>query len=86
MPFAHGSGNCLHHALGIAQHVIIPEAKHTIAARFEIGSAFSVPRKARVFVVLSAVEFDDEPRRVAGEVCEVRSDGRLAAKMRIADR
>jgi hypothetical protein len=84
--FAHGSSDDFHHSLDIAEHVIIPEAKHAIAARLEIGSAFGIPRNARVFVVLSAVEFDDKPRRMAGKVCEVRPDSCLAAKMRTANR
>src|SRR5436309_16006387 len=39
---AHGSGDRLHHALDIPQHIVVPEAQHAIAARLEIGGSLGI--------------------------------------------
>ena len=81
---AHRGGNCLHHALDIAQHVIVPEPQHTIAARSS-SAVRRVARESRGFIVLSAIEFDDKTRGVTGEVREVWTNRCLTAEMGTCD-
>src|SRR6266568_1196761 len=83
---AHDGGDRLHHALDIAQHVIVPETQHAIATRFKIGSTSRIARHPHRFVALSTVDLDHKSGGVAGEVSKIRTDGRLTAKVRANDR
>ena len=67
----------LQHPIDIGEDIIVPEAKDTIALRLEIGGSLGVTSRDGVGCVLSAVEFDDDTFRVAGEIREVRTDRRL---------
>jgi hypothetical protein len=78
---AHRCRERLHRTFYIPQHVVVPEAQHAIAARLKIGGSRRVARQTRSFVVLTAVEFDDETRCVTGEIREVRADRCLTAEV-----
>ena len=76
----------LHYAVDVAEHVVVPEAQHPIAARFKVRRSSGVASQAGRFGVLPAVYLDDQARSVTGKVREVGTDGRLSAKMGAVDR
>jgi len=78
----HCCGDRLHHTFDIAEHIVVPEPQHAVAARLKIGGSFRIAR----FIVLAAVEFNDEARGMAGEVCIVRADRCLTAEVGACDR
>jgi hypothetical protein len=51
----------VHDALDIAEHVVVPETQHAIAARFQISASSHIGGDASRFVVLSAIDLDHEP-------------------------
>jgi hypothetical protein len=71
----------IEHPLDIPKHIVIPKSQHTVTVRFEILRA---PPIAHALCMLAAVDFDDDAGLVTGEVREVRTDRRLAAKVRAA--
>jgi len=79
---AHGSRDRLHHTLDIGEHIVVPEPQHAIAALVQIRCSPHIASDATCFVVLSAIEFNHKAGAMAGEVCEVRTDSCLAAKVR----
>jgi hypothetical protein len=79
LPLAGGVGGGGQHGpyfgentVDISQHIVVPEAQHSIAARFDLA------RPARVgyslLIVLTAVELDREPRFATDEVDDERTD------------
>jgi hypothetical protein len=70
--------DCLEHAGHVLENVVVPESQYTIAIGFEIPGARFVRRIAGM---LPAVDFDDKLELMAGEIGEVRTDGRLASKV-----
>jgi hypothetical protein len=69
-----------HHHVRVAQHVIIPEPQDFESPADEhVGADGVLPAMPRV-VVLSAVEFDDQPDLETDEVREVGSDRKLPAE------
>jgi len=82
---AHGSGDRLHHALDIPQHIVVPEAQHAIAARLEIGGSLGIAHEACGFIMLAAVHFNDQAHGMTGEISEVGSDGCLTTEVRATD-
>src|SRR4051812_15998787 len=83
---AHSSRDCLHHTLDIAEHVVVPETQHAIAARVQLRGPLRIRCDATCFIVLSTIEFDHKPGAMTGEVREVGADGCLPAKVRAVDR
>src|SRR5436309_6534341 len=75
----HGLKYYFNHPFDIFEHVVIPEAKHAVAVGLQIAGA---PLIARAVGVLAAIDFDDDPGLVAGEVREERTDRGLPAKVR----
>jgi hypothetical protein len=63
-------------AVEVAQDVIVPESEYLESFRFQKRGALGVPR----FVMLSAVDLDDEHRVKAGEVGDVRQQAMLEAE------
>jgi hypothetical protein len=73
--------NCLQHALAIAQHFIVPKAKHLPALAFQIG----VPRLvARALGVLETVSLDDQLSANAKNVDNVGADRNLSPELESA--
>ena len=70
--------NALQHALGIAQHLVVPEAQDNEALGSEPLIAPCVI--ALLLVVLPAIDLYDEPWGEAGEVGDVGADRGLAAE------
>jgi len=70
--------NGFDHAVGVAQHVVVPEAQNPIALRLKPHRAFSVT--SDLIGVLAAVHFDDESRGETDEVGNVGAEGHLPPK------
>jgi hypothetical protein len=71
-------------AINVRQHVIVPEAQHTVAVSFETPCARFVFR--RLPLVLAAVDLDDQLRSMTCEVRDARPDRNLPAEMRTVQR
>ena len=65
------------HAVYIRQDIMVPEADHAVAMRFDKRGARGVTVAGRM---LSAIQFDDQSRPPAGEVGDMRADRKLADK------
>ena len=66
------------HAVGVLQHIVVPEADHPVAMRFDDCGARIT---SSVFNVLAAVEFHREPGGAAGEVDHEIADWQLAREL-----
>jgi hypothetical protein len=69
------------HAIGVCEHIVVPEAQDTIAFRREIGIAPFVDLSLIRFVVLAAVELNHEALSVTGKINKIRTDWSLPSKM-----
>ena len=69
----------LEHAAGIRKRLVVPEAKHSIALRFEECRASRV--RVALHAVLSAVQLDDELRLGTAEVGDEWVDCMLAPEL-----
>ena len=67
--------DCRRNPLRVREHIVVPEAEDRPTLRFQIAGALCVRGERRV---LTAVEFDDEPERAAGEIGDVVADDELA--------
>jgi len=71
----------LHHAVDIAEHIIVPEAQHFIALTFQPCRSLRVSDYRFIMRMLSAIAFDDELGGVTGEVGDEISNGGLPPEM-----
>jgi hypothetical protein len=78
--------NRTHHALDLVQNFVVPETKHAVAARRQIGGSLGVGSDLAVFAVLAAVDFDHQSQPVACEIGEIPPDRRLTTEMRVVER
>ncbi|MBB4047541.1 hypothetical protein GGR45_001052 [Sphingomonas zeae] len=70
-------------AFQIAQDVVVPEADDAPALRFEVaGSGFVI---GSAFVMLSAINLDDQLFRPGGEIRDVRADRDLPVEADACD-
>jgi len=76
-----GTHDCRRHAMQILKHVVILEPKYAIAKGIEVCRSLVVMGNAFSRSVLRSIEFDDEVRSLAYEVCDVRHNWRLAAEV-----
>ena len=67
------------HAVGVAQHLIVPEPDHAIAVSLDLAGADVV---GRIVGVLAAIDFDHQPGRAAGEVGDGVADLALPGELR----
>ena len=68
--------NALEHSVGVAERLIVPEAKHAVAETFEeCGTPRVVVGTRRM---LTAVKLHDQPLLPAAEVDDVGADRHLA--------
>jgi hypothetical protein len=67
----------------ILDDVVIPESQDTITRRGKIGSPVLI---GSAIGMLPAIQFDNNPELMAGEVSEVRTDCRLTPKMMLLER
>jgi hypothetical protein len=72
------------HAVQVAINVIIPKSQHPEIGTREPGITTQVARLMRRLVVLSAIDFDNEPLAHADKIDDVSFAGRLTAKMESA--
>jgi len=68
-------------ALCVSIDIVVPESKYIEALRAQIAVACLIDAATCVEVMLPAVDLDDEPRRVAGEVDDEMVDRYLSAEM-----
>lgn len=61
------------YAVQIGYHIIVPETQHLIALCFEPCGAALIGCDAFGFIMLAAIDFDDEFEGVADEVGNVRA-------------
>jgi len=69
------------HPFDVAQHIVVPEAQHTIATRLQKVSSHGIGGCLSIVSVLSAIKLDHETQIMTCEVSEIRADRRLATKM-----
>lgn len=72
---AHDFGD---YAVGVAEHVVVPEADDTVAVGFDQFGAFDV---GGVLGMLAAVNFDDQFERAAGKVSDRQANRELPRKL-----
>jgi len=72
----------VHNTLKISHNVVVPKSQHAKPALPQIGIALFVCLQAFCKVVLTAINFNDEPRRIACEVDDEVADWNLTAKMK----
>jgi hypothetical protein len=77
-----GSGDRLEHALPVCYHIVIAEPQHEVALRSEVCIALCVALDALGFVVLSAINLDDESCRMTHEIDNERANRCLTPKAR----
>ncbi len=70
--------NDIEDSVGIAKHIVVPEAHDAKSLRFHERRAARVFRG--IVIVLSAIDFDDELNFEANEVGDVRADWNLATE------
>jgi len=64
------SADHFEHAVGVGKHVVVPEAQHAVAERFNhFGS-----RCVSFAPMLTSIQLDSEARIATGEICDVRAD------------
>lgn len=69
----------LRDAIGIFDHIRVPEAQHLPSQASEERGTLSI---GRAIDVLTTVELDRQPRATAGQVEDVASDRELAGESR----
>jgi hypothetical protein len=72
------SDNRFDNTVFVAQHVVVPEAQNKKTVRLKIGRSFRIAIAA--FGMLSAIEFDNQPCRLAAKIHDIRPDRHLPAK------
>ena len=73
-------GNALHHAVGIAERLVVPEAQDATTERLQERSSTGVVPGAKS--MLTAGELYHELRLAAAEVDDVGTDRELAGELR----
>src|SRR4051812_20049403 len=69
-------GQSSRNAVGIAEHIMIPEADHSVALRFDRGGPIAICLVA----MLTAIHLDDHSQAVTAEIGEEAADRDLATK------
>jgi hypothetical protein len=72
-------GNCGQDAVELLKNLIVPEAEDAVAAALQESAAFGIIFHR--FAMLAAIDLDDEPSGVTGDIRVVRPDRHLAAKV-----
>jgi hypothetical protein len=70
----------LERGVAIAQQIIVPNAKHTIATRFLPSRSLKIVGDGAALTVLAAVKFDDAFRSGAIEVNHIRANRLLSSE------
>ena len=72
----------LHYTLGVPKNFVIPEPKDVETLVVKMCIACRIGAKAFLRIVLAAVDFNHETRRVAGEINDEMIDRNLAPKVK----
>ena len=64
----------------ISKHIVVPEAQHAIAARFDSPRAPRIGRS--LLIVLTTIKLDNKLRLATDEVDDEGTDQRLPTEMR----
>jgi hypothetical protein len=75
--------NLFKHILGPLQHFVIPEPNHSKSTASEILRSLDVVQQ--IIRVLSAVDFDNEPRSKTDKVDDISADRLLPSESMIAE-
>jgi hypothetical protein len=67
------------HAPGILQDLMVPESQNPVALAFQKATAFRFLRRRSI--VLTAVDFDNQPRFMASKIGNVPSERYLATEL-----
>src|SRR5207302_9797935 len=78
-----GALNRLQHTIDVSEDVVIPEAQHAIALRFEKFGALQI--SIGQFSVLPAVNLNDQPGLMTCKIDNVRAQPHLPPEMRAID-
>ena len=73
--------NSLKHRMQIACDLGIPKANDAISFLFQPKLSFLIPRCGFIFIMMSAVQFDDQAGGLAEKVHHVGADRRLPPEM-----
>lgn len=68
------------HLLDIVQDVFVSETEEEPSQLFEVCLSVVVIQALLVAIMDGAVQFNDQPGLLAGEVCEIAVDGVLASE------
>ena len=74
-------GNDRIHTIGIAEHLVIPEAQESVSFPLDQRRPLGIPFLA----MLPAIDLDDQPRLVTCEVGDETADWHLAAKTGVGE-
>ena len=77
--------NRLHDGVDVVQHFVVPETKDAIALRRQERGPLFVGDDLVGLAMSAAVDLDQQPSLVTGEIREVGTDRRLATKVRVVD-
>ena len=75
-------GDALENAVDVLKHLVVPESKYEIPARFQSASALAILLAA--LTVLSAIRFDDQARGFAAKIHDVAIDRHLPTEFQSA--
>jgi hypothetical protein len=72
------------HAFQIPEHIVIPEAQHTITVGFDLSRSRQIG--CALLIMLPSIEFNNEFRSPADKVHNERPDKSLPSEMRASKR
>ncbi len=75
-----GFGDLQDHAIGVAEHIVVPEPDHPVAVTFDHLSPRFI---SGTIAVLSAIDFDDQLEPAAGEISNGISDLELSRELNV---
>jgi len=70
----------LNNSVRVAKHVIVPKAKHEVAPPFQISCAPRILFATNC--MLTAIDFDDEPRCLTAKIDDVAANRHLPTKFK----
>jgi hypothetical protein len=83
--FSQLQSNGLQHTVEIVENFIIGEPQNAVALRLQCDGARGIPRDLRIGRMGGAIDFDNEPRLMAGEVCDEAVEDDLTPKSEAVD-
>jgi hypothetical protein len=78
LPRGNRNKNDFEYRVRLSQHFVVPESKHPQSTVFEVAISLQIIRS--LFLMLAAIDLDDELRFETCEIDDVASNGYLAPK------